>query len=370
MMNIVKKTAYLMNTVFFSLHSLGLMANLSTEEKLIALDTIASRLAVGMKIVVHHEPGLPLTLLQAVAALPGMKSVPRVSLSCSRSCSAYARMQVDDRFRQSERASRTLHILLFLNHKPKLFELLCSSWAPKHLVLYSLAQVDSKSVLGDTALVGVEKLVLVTEENGTKISELPSLVVYTIQPFSSRVPKFLGEWSQQRFTTLETILVDRYPTFEGHTFEVASWIGEMPYIYRRDSNERAEGVSVELLSCLASKLNFTYTLIEKPSDSAYGKRINGSWNGIFGLLQRREKAFSINNLYLTDERATSFDASVPCWQDGYGVFLQTPEPLPKWMSVYRTFSPGVWGLIVTFLAVATVFLYTQVRRARVSHGCI
>lgn len=348
------------NTVSFSLHSFGSMANLSTGEKLNALNHITSRLAVGKKIILHHDPDLPSDVLNAAMTLPGIKNVPRVSLTCSHSCNAYIDMEVNNKLIQRGRTSRTIHIFLFIKHKPKHLELLCSSWTPRYLVLYSLVQVNNTSVLGDAALVGVEKLVLITEDDRRKKTHPPSLFVYTTLPFSSKSTIFLGEWTPQRFPTLETLLVDRYPTFEGHIFEIASWVGEMPFIYQRNSTERVEGVSIELVNSLALVLNFTYTLIDKPPDSKIGNRNNGSWDGLFGLIQRREKVFSINNIYLSAERAMFFDASVPCWQDGYGVFLLTPEPLPKWMSVYRTFNPAVWVLIVVSLSVTTLFLYLQV----------
>lgn len=364
MMHIAGKTWLFINTFIFSLYSFGSMANLSTRERLNALVHITSRLAVGKKIILHHDPDLPSDVLNTVLTLPGMKNVPRVSMTYSHSCNANFNMQVNNKLIKSGRTSRTIHIFLFIKHNPKHLELLCSSWTPRYLVLYSFVQVNNTSVLGDPALVGVEKLVLITEDDRRKKIHRPSLFVYTTLPFSSKLHSFLGEWTPQRFPTLETLLVDRYPTFEGHTFEIASWVGEMPFIYQRNSTERVEGVSIELVNSLALVLNFTYTLIDKPPDSKFGNRNNGSWDGLFGLIQRREKVFSINNLYLSAERAMFFDASVPCWQDGYGVFLLTPEPLPKWMSVYRTFNPAVWVLIVASLSVTTLFLYLQVWHAQ------
>lgn len=354
------KTWLFANSILFSFFSLGSMANLTTGNTLNGLDHLTSRLAVGKNIILHHEPGLPSEVLNAVMTLPGMKNVPRVSMNCSYSCNTCNKMRVNKRLKESGRTFTTIHIFLFIEHKPKHLELLCNSWTPRYLVLYSLAQVNNLGVLGDAALVGVEKLVLITEDNRRKIYP-PSLFAYTTLPFSSTLPVCLGEWTPQRFPTLEALLVDRYPTFEGHTFEIASWVGEMPFVYKRESTERVEGVSIELVNSLALVLNFTYTLIDKPPDSKFGNKNNGSWDGLFGLIQRHEKAFSINNLYLSAERAMFFEASVPCWQDGYGVFLKKLEPLPTWMSVYRTFSPGVWVLIVASLSVTTLFLYLQVR---------
>lgn len=348
-----------------SKYSLRTAAKLSTDGRLIALNSLISILSHDENIILHHHSSLPTDMMQEVMALPGMRNVPRMSMTYSHNCSTdiYTGKHINVKLKHFLGTSKTIHILIFLSYEPKLLELLCTSWSPKQLVLYSLARVNITSVLGDLALVSVEKLVLITEEDGEKYKH-PRLVVYTLLPFSTKGPKYLGEWNPHYFSTLETLLVNRYPTFEGHKFKVASWVGEMPFVYRRHPNEIVQGVSVELLNCLASVLNFTYTLMEKPPDSKFGNRHNGSWDGLFGMIQRREKEFSINNLYLSAERAIYFDASVPCWQDGYGVFLLKPKLLPKWMSVYRTFTHTVWGFTVAFLAVATAFLYLQVRHAQ------
>ncbi|KAK8383856.1 hypothetical protein O3P69_015950 [Scylla paramamosain] len=100
----------------------------------------------------------------------------------------------------------------------------------------------------------------------------------------------------------------------------------MPFIYRRGPDQPVVGVSTEMLNYLASVLNFTFDLLEEPPDLKIGQRIN-----------------------------------VPCWQDGYGVFLRHPESLPKWVSAYRTFVPHVWALVLASLAITTVFFYAQAR---------
>lgn len=174
------KTAFFMNVFVFSLHSFGLMTVMGSREKVIALNHITSRLALGKMIILHHDPDVPADVLNTVMASPGMQDVPLVALECN---SSYFKMQVYSKIKQSGSTSRTIHIFLFLKHKPKLIKFLCSSWAPRYLVLYSLAQVDNTSVLREAALDRVEKLVLIAEDSSRKQLQFPSLVVYTIFPF-------------------------------------------------------------------------------------------------------------------------------------------------------------------------------------------
>lgn len=350
---------FLVETFLLLVHLCGVSTNSNRKEKLNALDDILSGPASRKEMILHHDPALNIETLQAIKELQGVKNVPHISLASGHRCITHSE-EKDNRFQLIGRTSNTIHIFLFIDYKPKLMKDLCSCWTPQNLLLYSLAPVNATTVLQAEALVQVKKVALITEKVSERKYQIPLFAVYTLLPYFSRVPVFLGEWNPQKFTTLQTFLIDRYPNFEGYKFEIASWVGEMPFIYRRGSDQPIEGVSIEMLHCLAAVLNFTFTLMEEPPDLRIGRRTNGSWDGLFGMVYRVEKDFTINNIYLLGERTVFFAASVPCWQDGYGVFLRQPETLPKWVRVYRTFTPLVWALVFIFLAITTLFLYVQV----------
>ena len=353
------RTTFFAESLLLLLHSSAASTHLNIEGRLNPLDDILAGPASRKQVFLHHDPALPTDTLHAIKALQGVRNIPQVSFASHHNCTTRSKTQSTS-LQLHGATSSAIHILIFLDYKPKLLQDLCSCWTPSNLLLYSLVQVNVEIVLEAEVLVRVTRLALITDKHSPRKYEAPVFVVYTQLPFSSSGHVFLGEWSLQKFSALETFLINRYPNFEGYKFEIASWVGEMPFIYRRGPDQPVVGVSIEMLHCLSSVLNFTYTLLEKPHDSKIGETVNGSWDGLFGLVYRMEKQFTINNIYLSGERTSFFDASVPCWQDGYGVFLRQPETLPKWASVYRTFTLLVWSLIFTFIVIITLFLYVQV----------
>ena len=61
-----------------------------------------------------------------------------------------------------------------------------------------------------------------------------------------------------------------------------------PFVgYRKDRTPPYFGICIELLEYIASKTGFTYTLVEPP-DGQWGGKVNGSWTGLVGMLERKE----------------------------------------------------------------------------------
>ncbi len=61
-----------------------------------------------------------------------------------------------------------------------------------------------------------------------------------------------------------------------------------PFVgYRKGRNPSYYGICIELLVYMASKTGFTYTLVEPP-DGYWGGKVNGSWTGLVGMLERKE----------------------------------------------------------------------------------
>ena len=61
-----------------------------------------------------------------------------------------------------------------------------------------------------------------------------------------------------------------------------------PFVgYRKDRTPPYYGICIDLLEYIASKTGFTYTLVEPP-DGYWGGKVNGSWTGLVGMLERKE----------------------------------------------------------------------------------
>ena len=59
---------------------------------------------------------------------------------------------------------------------------------------------------------------------------------------------------------------------------------------------------IKLLKVLQREMNFSYSLVE-PEGTTFGSKLkNGSWNGLFGSLQRKEVDLTIMDLTILLER--------------------------------------------------------------------
>ena len=337
------------------------------DENLGPLGEVLSGPAKERIIIIHIDLNLPDDIVQNVLNLKEVQHIPHI-LICVNQNSLWLFNSKEDQFHAVSRSSNTLHVFVFENYKPELLHILWNRWTPRNLLLYNLGSVNATDVFGHEALSHVGQLALIMEMQAEKKAlESSKFAVFTHQPFLSTVPVFLKMWDPKLFVNWSDLFIERYPSFEGFLFKVSSWMIEKPFIYQTPSRQSIEGISSKMLNILSTTLNFTYTLIEEPPDKKFGENINGTWDGLLGLVYKGEKHFTVNNLYLTWERTRSFDASVPCWQDGYGIFLLKPKMLPKWMSLYSTFAPFVWIAVGVLLAVAAIFSYLQVKGKMLYH---
>ncbi|XP_071083841.1 probable glutamate receptor [Haliotis cracherodii] len=70
------------------------------------------------------------------------------------------------------------------------------------------------------------------------------------------------------------------------------------------------GPAFRVLNLLAEAMNFSYKVIP-PREDGWGKNINGSWTGVFGMLQRREADLSSDLLSIHVDRCAVSDYILP-----------------------------------------------------------
>ncbi|GFY74647.1 uncharacterized protein TNIN_402791 [Trichonephila inaurata madagascariensis] len=113
-----------------------------------------------------------------------------------------------------------------------------------------------------------------------------------------------------------------------------------------------KGLEAKLLECLAEKLNFSFEIILSPISGL--ANINGTWDGVIGLVQIGEADMGLGTLSISGERMKAVDFSVP-----YNILkkifvVKEPGPLPKITAFTYPFTQNAWILYALMILIATV----------------
>ncbi|ROT84249.1 Variant Ionotropic Glutamate Receptor [Penaeus vannamei] len=177
-----------------------------------------------------------------------------------------------------------------------------------------------------------------------------------------------GRVGPRRFATWDDLFRDRFADFGGRAIHLASDYDDMPLIFETDDG--LDGTNIRMMDALAAQLNFTYTSTEQAPDGRRrvgreGRERDVEWD--LGELHRGAKDLAINYFTVTPERAEDFDYSVPYYNEGFGLILKVPPPLPRWRSVLYPFTGAVWAAVGCSFAVAVAsFHFLARRRTRAS----
>ncbi|KAK4323254.1 hypothetical protein Pmani_006036 [Petrolisthes manimaculis] len=169
-------------------------------------------------------------------------------------------------------------------------------------------------------------------------------------------PVLLGTWHPDTFTTLEDLFQDQFQDFGGTGLRATLIPLDKPNVFQRDDGE-LDGLSVRILATMAYWLNFTYSY-NIVSAATWGIRLeNGSYDGMLGVVQRKESHMVINNYAITYQRVKDFDCSVSYFLEGYGMILKDPPPLPHWQSIFYPFTGIVWAAVGGIVILTTLAYY-------------
>ncbi|GFY54147.1 uncharacterized protein TNIN_12681 [Trichonephila inaurata madagascariensis] len=113
-----------------------------------------------------------------------------------------------------------------------------------------------------------------------------------------------------------------------------------------------KGLEAKLLECLAEKLNFSFEIILSPISGL--ANINGTWDGVIGLVQSGEADMGLGTLSISGERMKAVDFSVP-----YNILkkifvVKEPGPMPKITAFTYPFTQNAWILYALMILTATV----------------
>ena len=129
-------------------------------------------------------------------------------------------------------------------------------------------------------------------------------------------------------------------------------------LHSDDSNKNAlygHGYLFEIINVLASKLNFTYKIIPSIDGKWGGTDTNGNWNGLTGMLIRKEVDMVAAALTITEERLSVTSFSVP-FLEGYKTLIsgKNLEPIADPWIYLNIFSIAAWFLCVVLFTIITM----------------
>lgn len=257
---------------------------------------------------------------------------------------------------------RLVHVIFFVgNFETSYFEDVNNVKNVQYMLLFNLFG-DSKYLLESEVFFNIPFVSLVQKVNR---DSLQSSNLITYQPFvDEKSTKFVYKKLSAHIKTLNDVFIDRFSTFGGYQFLIASSLEDMPFLYSKNSKDESsrqvQGVTAEMLEALGKDLNFTYAFSDEPKDGQWGSFENGSWLGQLGMIDRKECNFTTNSFSYTTESMKDFDYSVYYWIEGNGVAMLLPPPVEAWTNSWRPFTLTVWLLTLGAYTSSTMFLTFQV----------
>ncbi|VDK19511.1 unnamed protein product [Anisakis simplex] len=132
---------------------------------------------------------------------------------------------------------------------------------------------------------------------------------------------------------------------------------EEPFVMKTTSNAIGyEGFCIDLLIEMSRILKFDFKIIEV-LDGTYGiEDETGKWNGLIGVLQRREADLSVSAVTITYSRAEVIDFTLPFMHLGISILLAKSTDLPEKSDLFTFLQPlsfSVWmSLMVSYFVVS------------------
>ncbi|MPC24171.1 glutamate receptor ionotropic, kainate 1-like [Portunus trituberculatus] len=143
---------------------------------------------------------------------------------------------------------------------------------------------------------------------------------------------------------------------------VEEWVPWTKVVTEANGALRIEGPMANLLDILSSVLNFDYEFV-RPVDRVWGgPDANGSWNGLLGLLQRREVELAVGPFGVTNQRETVCDFSDAFYSENNAILMVRPTLQNDVAGFAKPFANEVWLLTLVSL-VAMVVVMARVATA-------
>ncbi|XP_076314972.1 glutamate receptor ionotropic, delta-2-like [Tachypleus tridentatus] len=130
------------------------------------------------------------------------------------------------------------------------------------------------------------------------------------------------------------------------------------------------GVIPEMLNVIKMAYGFSYKLVE-PYDGQWGKNLdNGTWNGMIGMVIRKEVDLAASSITMMDKRETVIDFTVPFFQESSTILLPRPGQQADLFSFVAPLEGEVWLtmlLSLLLISFAIYFVNLQSRNLRMPY---
>lgn len=185
-----------------------------------------------------------------------------------------------------------VHILLFENPDSLdqfAWSLTPKVWCPYYLLLVSLNMTSPTRVLNNLRFNRSPFLSLLQPSLHSDDPALSRYLIITFESFRKESKVRSREFFfPEEQVTLQNLFPDRFPTFHGYRFHLASWSMEYPFLHGTP-DENMQGMSYRMLEEISHRLNFTFQVYDYPEDMKWGDFHNGTWRGMIGEVYREEK---------------------------------------------------------------------------------
>nr|QBB73021.1 ionotropic receptor [Protaetia brevitarsis] len=132
-------------------------------------------------------------------------------------------------------------------------------------------------------------------------------------------------------------------------------------IYRNDTFQVLGGRDDKLLCLIAENLKFRYEYIDPPEriqGSSFSS--NGTFEGVLGLIWKREVEFFLGDVALTLERSNVVEFSFLTLADSGAFVTHAPDTLNEALALIRPFHWKVWPAIVLTFLISGPMLYVLI----------
>ncbi|KAI9556332.1 hypothetical protein GHT06_018906 [Daphnia sinensis] len=117
-----------------------------------------------------------------------------------------------------------------------------------------------------------------------------------------------------------------------------------------------DGFVPQMISWMAAKYDFTFKYVEPP-DGAFGAFINGSWNGLIGMVVRGEIDIVATALSVTYPRSLVVDYTCAFSDDPISLLIPFPQLESTISGITKPFQYEVWTGIFLCLLIASVVIW-------------
>ncbi|XP_076075595.1 glutamate receptor-like isoform X1 [Mytilus galloprovincialis] len=174
--------------------------------------------------------------------------------------------------------------------------------------------------------------------------------------------KYMGSWSEKTGISMKQFKLfgNDFLDFGNATLKVAAVPLDPMVFFNTDENNKTTytGLCIDILDQLALKLNFNYEIVT-PADNAYGSlEDDGTWNGMVGMVMRKEADFAAGPFTITAARESVIDFTKTYMEEGVGILTLRPQvEANKEYKMFKPLSVTVWILIGVAIIVVGVVMF-------------